>query len=281
VPGTNARAARRQVVHRVSANREGLIRNLFGPRGLGEQLKPFVFFDHLSGPVENGFGFPFHPHSGIATLTYQLDADVDYEDTTGQRGRLLATGLEWMQAGGGAWHRGTIQTHGPSTSGFQLWFALPPDAEEASSRGLYIPPARVPTLGNVHVLLGEYEGARSSIDSPMVANCFDVVLRRGEHWTWEPPPSHSVLWAYVYGGSVLANETRAAAELLVFSDGPGRVGFEAVEDARFLVGSAPRLNQPLVLGRSSVHTSTAALQRSAGRIRDLGEVLRREGRIPG
>jgi redox-sensitive bicupin YhaK (pirin superfamily) len=124
----------------------------------------------------------------------------------------------------------------------------------------------VPFLGNVHVLLGEYEGARSAIESPMAANYFDVVLRRGEHWTWEPPASHSVLWAYVYGGSVLANETRAAAELLVFSDGPGLVDVEAVEDARFLVGSAPRLHQPLVLGRSSVHSSTAALQRSAGRI---------------
>ena len=279
--GTNARPAQRQVVHRVGAAHDGLIRNLFGPRGLGEQLKPFVFFDHLSGPVEAGFGFPFHPHSGIATLTYQLDADVDYEDTTGQRGRLLATGLEWMQAGGGAWHRGSIQPHGPSTSGFQLWFALPPDAEEAPSRGLYIPPTGVPTVGSVHVLLGEYEGARSPVESPMVANYFDVVLQRGERWTFEPPAMHSVLWAYVYGGAVLANESRAAAELLVFSDGPGLIGVEALEASRLLVGTAPRLSQHLVVGRSSVHSSMAALQRSAGRIREIGEVLRGDGRLPG
>lgn len=278
---TNARPARRSVVHRGPVAQHGLIRNLVSPRGLGEQLKPFVFFDHLSGPVEPGFGFPFHPHSGIATLTYQLDADVDYEDTTGQRGRLLATGLEWMQAGGGAWHRGTIQPQGIVTSGFQLWFALPPDAEEAPSRGLYLPPVQVPVVGNARVLLGEYEGARSPLEPPFVANYFDIVLRRGERWTFEPPATHSVLWAYVYGGAVLANETRAASELLVFSEGPGLLGVEALEDSRLLVGSAPRLDQPLVVGRSSVHSSSAALQRSAGRIRDLGEVLRREGKLSG
>jgi redox-sensitive bicupin YhaK (pirin superfamily) len=115
----------------------------------------------------------------------------------------------------------------------------------------------------------------------MVANYLDVVLRRGERWTFDPPAARSVLWVYVYRGALLADEARAAAELLVFSDGPGLIAVEALEDSRFLLGSAARLDQALVLGRSSVHSSVAALQRSAGRIRDLGEALRREGRVPG
>jgi hypothetical protein len=68
---------------------------------LGERLKPLVFLDHLSGRVPPGSGFGFHPHSGIATLTYQLNADATYEDTAGQKGVVKATGPEWMRAAGG------------------------------------------------------------------------------------------------------------------------------------------------------------------------------------
>lgn len=131
------------------------------------------------------------------------------------------------------------------------------------------------------MLLGQYEGARSPVDAPIDANYLEVVLQRGERWVFDPPARHDVAWVYVYGGAVMANEARAASELLVFSDGPGIVGVEALEDARLLVGSAPRLAQPLVVGRSSVHSSAAALQRSTGRIREIGVALRRDGRVAG
>ena len=58
---------------------------------ISERIKPFVFLDGIAGPVASGTGLGWHPHSGIATLTYALDADVAYEDTAGQQGvvRLL------------------------------------------------------------------------------------------------------------------------------------------------------------------------------------------------
>jgi hypothetical protein len=74
---------------------------MVSPGDLGERLKPFVFLDHLSGRVPPGCGFGFHPHLGIATLTYQLNADATYEDTAGQKGVVKATGPEWMRAAGG------------------------------------------------------------------------------------------------------------------------------------------------------------------------------------
>ena len=45
------------------------------------------------------------------------------------------------------------------------------------------------------------------------------------------------------------------------------------------LGSAAPHGHPLVLGTSSVHTDTAALERSLGRIREIGAGLRREGRV--
>lgn len=47
--------------------------------------------------LRNAFGM--HPHSGIATLTYLLEGDTLYEDTTGEQGVLVAGGVERMRGG--------------------------------------------------------------------------------------------------------------------------------------------------------------------------------------
>jgi redox-sensitive bicupin YhaK (pirin superfamily) len=96
-------------------------------------------------------GFPFHPHSGIATLTYVRDADGTYEDTTGKSGVLRAGGLEWMMSGGGVWHRGGVLPNTTHLHGFQLWVAMPPSHEEAPAESHYIPPEEVPLVDGVRV----------------------------------------------------------------------------------------------------------------------------------
>jgi redox-sensitive bicupin YhaK (pirin superfamily) len=98
---------------RTRGSRHGFIRRLVSPGDLGEAIKPFVFLDQIKSEVRPGMGFPFHPHSGIATLTYVRDADVTYEDPTRKSGVLRAGGLEWMMSGGGVWHRGGVL---PNTS---------------------------------------------------------------------------------------------------------------------------------------------------------------------
>jgi redox-sensitive bicupin YhaK (pirin superfamily) len=64
----------------------GPIQRVIDPSGIGERLKTFIFLYHMRTDNASGFGFGFHPHSGIATLTYPLTGDVDYEDTTVQKG---------------------------------------------------------------------------------------------------------------------------------------------------------------------------------------------------
>jgi redox-sensitive bicupin YhaK (pirin superfamily) len=269
----------RAVEARYAGAAHGFIRRLVSPSDVGERLKPFIFLDHLSGRVPRGMGFGFHPHSGIATLTYQLDADADYEDTTGQKGVLRATGLEWMQAGGGTWHQGHILPHGESITGFQLWVALPPGLEDGPPVGLYIPPEQVPQVGNVRVLLGAYEGSTNPIPAPSSMAYLDVVLAAGERWAHTPPVHHDVAWAYVYRGEALVNGQLAAGELLVLAATPGSLVIEAPEGARVLVGTAERHPHRLVVGPSSVHTRQASLDQGLRRIREIGAELKRDGRI--
>ena len=267
-----------RITEREPGRSHGFIRRLVAPDGLAEQLKPFVLLDHVAGRLAPGTGFPMHPHSGIATLTYHLDADVAYEDTTGQSGIVRATGLEWMRAGGGTWHKGTIHPHGPSTVGFQLWLALPAGVEDGPSEGTYVPPEDVPEVGNVRVLLGTYEGKTSPIAAPSPVLYLDVSLAQGESWTFSPPADHDVRWAYVHAGAVRTAAERVANELVVFDGPPGALEIHAESDARFLVGTARKHAFPLVLGNHSVHTNRDSLRRGEERIERIGQKLAAEGR---
>jgi redox-sensitive bicupin YhaK (pirin superfamily) len=269
----------RSIKRRVAGHSHGFIHRLVGPSDLAEVLKPFVLLDHVEGDVKPGTGFGMHPHSGIATLTYHLDADVAYEDTTGQHGTVEATGLEWMRAGGGTWHQGFIHPHGTKTTGFQLWIALPPGVEDGAVEGIYLSPERVPQVANVRVLLGEYEGAKNPISVPSPITYLDVSLGSGEAWTFSPPIDQRVGWIYVYRGSVRIGSEAVSNELVVFDESDEPVEVSAVEDARFLVGSAKKHDHPLVLGTSSVHTNPQSLARGLERIREIGRELREAGRL--
>jgi redox-sensitive bicupin YhaK (pirin superfamily) len=249
------------------------------PGDVGERIKPFVFLDHVNGHVERGAGFGFHPHSGIATLTYQLNADAAYEDTTGQKGIVEATGLEWMRAGGGTWHQGFIHPHEDRVEAFQLWIALPPGVEDGAFEGIYVPPGRVPQVGTVRVLLGEYGGVANPIPPPSPITYLDVVLAAGESWRFAPPSGHTIAWAMVYRGRARVAGEEVSGELAVLDESDAEIVIEAPEPARVLFGCAKKHDHPLVLGTHSVHTNEQSLARGVANIRSIGDQLRREGRL--
>ena len=269
----------RTIRTRTRGQQHGFIRRMISPGDLGAWTKPFVFLDHVDGAVAPGTGFGWHPHSGIATLTYSLNADAAYEDTTGQKGTVEATGLEWMRAGGGTWHQGFIHPREPTVTAFQLWVALPPDVEDGPSEGIYVPPAAVPQVGNVRVLLGAYGGQSNPIPPPSPMLYLDVVVRRGESWTFTPPPGHTVAWGFVYCGRARTAGVELSRELVVFHDGEQPMTWDAVDDARILCGSAQPHHHDLVLGSHSVHTNATSLARGVSRIQAIGQQLQRAGSL--
>lgn len=276
--------ALRKIELRKRGQAHGPITRLISPGELGEKLKPFIFLDSFSAEITPGFGFPMHPHSGIATLTWQPGSDVQYEDTTGQRGLLKAGGLEWMNAGGGAWHQGTLMGQGHAT-GFQLWVPMPPGVEDGPSSGQYVAPQDVARVkipgGEVLVLLGALPAAsarppvRSPVRSHQDMNYLVVDLEPGARWRHEPPAGHDVAWAFAFEGSPTVQGERTGRELLTLAEGNGDIEIAAGDDrVRVLVGTARRHEHPLVLGPSSVHTSRESLARGLDRIRDIGAGLK-------
>jgi redox-sensitive bicupin YhaK (pirin superfamily) len=269
----------RAIVYRTRGRVHGPITRLVSPSDLGEHLKPFVFLDLFStAPSGRAMNFGMHPHSGIATLTYLIDGQTSYEDTTGEQGVLPTGGVEWMRAGNGVWHTGAPITDAPVV-GFQLWVALPASEENAPPQSLYLAPADVPQAGPVRVLLGRYETLQSRIPAPADMSYLAVELKDGEHWRYTPPAGHTVAWLAVHRGRLDAGEMVDAGELAVFDESGAAIAVVAQGDTAFVLGSAVKHPHELVMGNYSVHTSRAALAQGEAEIQRIGAQLQREGRL--
>jgi redox-sensitive bicupin YhaK (pirin superfamily) len=277
-PAVTAGVSPREIVHRTTGHRGGPVVRLVSPSDVGQLIKPFVFLDYFDVPTAQAPKFGIHPHSGIATLTFLLSGDVNYEDSTGKRGLLPAGGVEWMRAGGGVWHDGAM-AGGGRAQGFQLWVALPADQETTPAESTYLAPHEVPQKGPVRVLLGSYESTKSLIAAPSSMNYLAVRLKAGQRWRYLPPAGHSVGWIAVHEGAIDAGGSVQAGELAVFDESEAAIDFEAKVDSGFILGSAVKHPHDLVLGRSSVHTSPEALRLGETGIRQIGARLRAEGRL--
>lgn len=274
----------RAIVYRTRGARHGAITRLMSPGDLGEYLKPFVFLDLFGFDTTGGHkGFGLHPHSGIATLTWLMEGDTLYEDTTGEKGLLRGGGVEWMRAGNGVWHTGAPAPGVTRVQGFQLWVALPAAEENASAQSMYLAPSQVPQEGPARVLLGRYGAAQSPIPAPSPMNYLAVQLKDGERWRYTPPAGHTVGWVAVNAGRLDAGYSTAgpvvAGELAVFEESDAALEFVAQGDTAFVLGSAVPHPHELVMGHYSVHTSRATLDQGEAEIRRIGAKLREEGRL--
>jgi redox-sensitive bicupin YhaK (pirin superfamily) len=264
--------AARRILHRTSGHGHGITR-LMSPGDLGELVKPFVFLDHFESDGEGMGNLPWHPHSGIATHTTLLQGDVTYEDSTGKSGTLSPGSIEYMQAGGGVWHTGGL-VPGQRVRGFQLWLALPDEDELAPPQSHYVEASRIPSDGQVRVLLGTYGALTSPIPYRAPLTYLHVRLRQGERWRYVPAPGHDVAWLAVSEGALAVGGVTLAREMAVFEDGNAPIEVVAGPAAEFVLGSAARHHHPLVLGTYSVHSSDSRLRRGLQGIRDVAARLR-------
>jgi redox-sensitive bicupin YhaK (pirin superfamily) len=269
----------RRIVQRTRGHRHGPITRLMSPGDLGQLLKPFIFLDLFDSEGASPGGFGLHPHSGIATLSWIMQGGVNYEDTSGETGVVMQGGLEWMVAGGGAWHGGGWAGGEAPARGFQLWVALPPALEQSTAASTYLAPESIPHAGPVRVLLGHYGAASSAIVAPSSMNYLALRLKAGERWRYQPPEGHTVAWVALSDGGLHTPDALRAGELAVFEESNDEIDFHAEVDTEFVLGSGVKHPHDLVMGTYSVHTSTEALHEGEARIQQIGKRLRDEGRL--
>ena len=267
----------RTIIHRTRGYGHGPIVRLMSPSDLGEQLKPFVFLDLFEADMRAlAGGMPVHPHSGIATVTVFTEGDATFDDPHAGHGTIGYGGVEWVRAGKGMWHGKELSAGtSPTTQGFQLWIALPPELETAEPDAQYVVSEQVPRIGPARVIVGSYAGAPSPARAPAGINYLLVALNPGERWTYEPPAGHTIAWVAVGRGALHADERVSDGELAVFDSSEAPITLEGVAGvgATFVLGSAVPHPYPLHLGSYSVHSSSEALAAGERHIRELKQRL--------
>lgn len=266
----------RKIIYRSTGTSHGPITNLINPRDNGDLTKPFIFLDYVNAPKGPGFGY--HPHSGIATLTHPLTFDVEHAASSGQVDVVKKGGIEWVIAGRGIWHKARVLNEMPA-QGFQIWLSLPPSLEDDDPKTQFISPNQVPNFGPIKVLLGKYKEYKSPIDSPFDATLLFIQLEAGANWEYTPPKNHLVAWVFLQKGELTVNTEEVKEELIVFDEGNGNLEFQAKKDCSILLGSAKKHEFPLVLGPHSIHTNIKSLENSKQRIVEIGDQLKRDGKL--
>src|SRR5512137_1218763 len=137
-------------------------------------LDPFLLLDEFDSADAGDYiaGFPAHPHRGFETVTYMLDGHMLHEDHLGNRGDLVAGGVQWMTAGRGIIHSEMPQQTAGRMRGFQLWINLP--AREKMKPAAYrdIPSREIPTAtltggGEIRVIAGAFEQDGQKVAGPI------------------------------------------------------------------------------------------------------------------
>ena len=106
-----------------------------------------------------------------------------------------------------------------------------------------------------------------------------VQLKAGQQRRFTPPDGHTAAWLCVQRGVLRVADQKIRAELVVFDQSDDVLILSADEDTEFVLGSAIAHPHYMVLGYYSVHTSEDALHRGEQKIVEIGEQLRRAGRL--
>ncbi|MGN6444140.1 pirin family protein [Amnibacterium sp.] len=235
---------------------------LGGPRAMRVQrtlpqrqrslIGAWCFVDHY-GPDDlserGGMRVPGHPHTGLATVTWLFEGEVEHRDTTGAAQVVRPGEVNLMTAGDGVAHSeyslaGTSVVHGA-----QLWFALPAAVASGPRRFEHAAPeARSIAGALVRVFVGEWLGSSGAPQAPTALVAAEVRLPPGLRWEAVVDPAHELGVLVDTGEVVVAGLRATRSQLVAMSPGRSTLVLEAgAEGARVLVLTGEPFPDPVTM----------------------------------
>ncbi|XVX20147.1 pirin family protein [Actinomycetota bacterium] len=232
----------------------GGLRAIHVRRTLPHRDRSFIgawcFVDHY-GPTqvragnEGGMDVPPHPHTGLQTVSWLFEGEIEHRDSAGVVGLVRPGEINLMTAGHGICHSEVSTAATSVLHGVQLWVALPEGAREAA-RGFEHHAPEVVELpdgaGEARVFLGSLADVGSSpvrTFTPLLGAQLDLTPGARIELTVDAAYEHAVL---VDRGEVtLDDSVLAPGDLGCLDPGPDRLVLQAgSEDARLiLLGGKP------------------------------------------
>ncbi len=139
----------------------------------------WCFVDHYGpDPVEgDGMDVPPHPHTGLQTVSWLFEGEIDHRDSVGSHAPVRPGELNLMTAGRGIQHSEVSMPQVTTLHGAQLWLALP-DAQRHHEPFFETTVSRLVTVGDatLRVFIGTLGGvtAVTRVFSPLVGAQLDL-----------------------------------------------------------------------------------------------------------
>ena len=238
---------------------------LGGPRAMGVRrtlpqkgrslIGAWCFVDHY-GPDEHDMDVPPHPHTGLQTVSWLFEGQIEHRDSVGSHQLIDPGELNLMTAGRGIAHSEVSTDASRVLHGVQLWLALPegsrdqdPFFEHHTTEPIGFGPA------TVRVFIGSLLGVSSpaTVFTDLVGAQVDLPAGAMIELPVEAAHEHGVL---VDAGDVsVAGTPVPAAHLAYLAPGADSIRLEATTAARLLlIGGAPLREQIVMwwnfIGRS-------------------------------
>ncbi len=242
----------------------------------------WCFVDHY-GPDDvaetGGMVVPPHPHTGLQTVSWLFEGEVEHRDSTGAHALVRPGEVNLMTAGHGVAHSEVSTLATRRLHGVQLWVALPDAHRETAPAFEHHVPDLVALDGaDVRVFVGSYAGSTSPVRtfSPLLGAEVRLGGDAAVQLALDPAFEHALL---VDGGAVdVDGATAGHGRLAYLAPGRTHVTVRGAAGTRLvLLGGAPFEEQIVMwwnfVGRS--HDDVAE-QRAAWQARSA-----RFGEVPG
>ncbi len=238
------------------------------------KVDPFLMLDEFDSNEPNDYiaGFPSHPHRGFETVTYMLDGHLLHEDHLGNRGDLVAGGVQWMTAGRGIIHSEMPQQIAGRMRGFQLWLNLPANEKMKPAGYRDLDPEEIPRVrlgdSEVTVVAGTFRSSgHEPVQGPISGGAtdplyLDIALAPGAQIDVATAVGYTAL-VYVFEGAVEIGGQRVAKGCLGKLDDGDSVQLSAgTEMGRVLLLAARPLREPVVSYGPFVMNTVAEIEQA-------------------
>lgn len=213
----------------------------------------WCFVDHY-GPddvsLTGGMQVPPHPHTGLQTVSWLFEGEIDHRDSVGSHALVRPGELNLMTAGRGISHSEVSTPGTQRLHGVQLWVALPSASKDVAPFFEHHVPAPA-SLGDatVRTFVGALAGSgtRATVFSPLVGAELEVPAGARVTVPLDPAFEHGVL---VDAGEVaVAGAAVPIAHLAYLCPGRDAVEVEAgaAGPARLLLLGGEPLGEEIVM----------------------------------
>lgn len=216
------------------------------PHARLRKIGAWVFVDHFGPtPQVDGMTVAAHPHTGLQTVTWLFDGEIDHRDSLGTAQRVTPGALNLMTAGSGVSHSERSLAGSDTLHAVQLWIALPDEVRHMKPIFEHVSTIPSEKFGNIeaHVFVGSLGAATSpaTVFSPLLGAQISVngtgSIPLNPHW------EYGVLSV---GGNLNVNGEDLPVDALWFSE-PGLTSLEITGRGKAIVLGGEPFTEPIVM----------------------------------